>query len=101
MTAPCDKGLLISTPNQGKQVIFAPSIEASGLLLKQAARQGYYYPMLALKHLNALSTGLSGKRNVFIPNTTVSVQKHRPRKYLNRESLYRTLECLNPVFYFF
>lgn len=68
MIAPADKDSLISNPNVGKEVSFAPAIKNEGLLLKRAARQGFYYPMLAIKHLNALSTGLSGKRNVFIPN---------------------------------
>ncbi|WP_185230998.1 hypothetical protein [Teredinibacter franksiae] len=68
MIPPKDKDLLISTPNQGKEVSFAPAIKDKGIILKRAARQGYYYPMLAIKHLNALSTGLNGKRNVFIPN---------------------------------
>ncbi len=68
MIPPTDKELLISTPKLGKEVSFAPTLKEKGLQLKRAARQGYYYPMLAMKHLNALSTGLSGRRNVFIPN---------------------------------
>lgn len=65
---PPHKDLLISPSGQGKQISFAPALKEQGLLLKRAARQGYYYPMLAIKHLTALSTGLSGKQNVFIPN---------------------------------
>lgn len=62
-----DKDLLISTPNRGKPVSFAPKYRKEALTLKRAARE-YYYPMMALKHLAALSSGLTGKDNVFIPN---------------------------------
>lgn len=65
---PTDNDLLISTPDIGKEVSFAPALKNEAATLKRAAREGMYYPMLAIKHLNALSTGLSGKRNVFIPN---------------------------------
>ncbi|MDO6423449.1 hypothetical protein [Saccharophagus degradans] len=62
-----DKDLLISTPNYGKPVVFAPNKREECLRLKKEAKQ-YYYPMMALKHLSALSSGLMGKNNVFIPN---------------------------------
>lgn len=62
-----DKDLLISAPNRGKPVSFAPIYKKEAQLLKRAARE-YYYPMMALKHLAALSSGLTGKDNVFIPN---------------------------------
>lgn len=62
-----DKDLLISDPNRGIPVKFAPNLREDGLMLKRAARE-YYYPMMAIKHLRALSSGLMGKDNVFIPN---------------------------------
>lgn len=62
------KDLMISTPGQGKELSFAPNLKEQGLILKRAERQGFYYPAMAMKNLKALSTGLSGKRNVFIPN---------------------------------
>jgi len=63
-----DKALLISTPGQGKPVKFVPALTEECKLLKAAAKK-YYYPQLAIKHLAALTTGLNGKHNVFIPNT--------------------------------
>lgn len=62
-----DKDLIISTPGRGKEVRFAPKYREEALKLKRAAKE-YYYPMMALKHLAALSSGLMGKTNVFIPN---------------------------------
>lgn len=62
-----DKDLLISTPNYGKPVVFVPKLREECLRLKRAAKE-YYYPMMAIKHLSALSSGLVGKNNVFIPN---------------------------------
>jgi len=38
MIPPTDKDLLISTPNQGKEVSFAPAIKDKGIILKRAAR---------------------------------------------------------------
>ncbi|WP_439134767.1 hypothetical protein, partial [Pseudomaricurvus sp.] len=61
-------GLQLSTPETGKTVIFTPNTQKDALILEQAAKAGYYYPLMALKHLKALSTGLTGKDNVFIPN---------------------------------
>ncbi len=61
-------GLQLNTPGIGKPVVFTPNTEADALILQKAAKEGYYYPLLALKHLAALSTGLTGKNNVFIPN---------------------------------
>ena len=63
-----DKGLELGIPGIGKTLIFAPNCEAAGRTLDKAAEDGHYYPMMAMKHLRALSTGLSGKDNVFIPN---------------------------------
>ncbi|WP_018275159.1 hypothetical protein WKI13_02490 [Teredinibacter turnerae] len=68
MVSQSNKALIISTPAQGKKVIFAPALEKEYHLLKEAAKK-FYYPKLAMEHLAALSTGLNGKRNVFIPNT--------------------------------
>lgn len=62
------KGLELGTPGIGKTLIFAPKYEAAGRILDKAAEDGHYYPLMAMKHLRALSTGLSGKDNVFIPN---------------------------------
>ena len=62
------KGLELGTPGIGKTLIFAPKYEAAGQILDKAAEDGHYYPMMAMKQLRALSTGLSGKDNVFIPN---------------------------------
>ncbi len=61
-------GLQLNTPGIGKPVVFTSNTEADALILQKAAKEGYYYPLLALKHLAALSTGLTGKNNVFIPN---------------------------------
>jgi hypothetical protein len=61
-------GLQLNTPGVGKPVVFTPNTEGDALVLQKAAKEGYYYPLLALKHLSALSTGLTGKNNVFIPN---------------------------------
>jgi hypothetical protein len=61
-------GLQLGTPGIGKTLVFTPNTEAAALILEQAAADGHYYPLMALKHLSALSTGLSGKDNVFIPN---------------------------------
>jgi len=61
-------GLQLNTPGIGKPVVFTPNTEKDALILQKAAKEGYYYPLLALKHLAALSTGLTGKNNVFIPN---------------------------------
>lgn len=52
----------------GKLLRFAPVVEPQIAVLKQAARAGFYYPMLALKQLQSLSAGPAGKHNVFIPN---------------------------------
>ncbi|TVZ38953.1 hypothetical protein P886_3339 [Alteromonadaceae bacterium 2753L.S.0a.02] len=68
MVTRSNKALLISTPGQGKQVSFVPALEKEYELLIEAAKK-FYYPKLAMAHLAALSTGLNGKRNVFIPNT--------------------------------
>ncbi|MDK2778074.1 MAG: hypothetical protein KYX62_10455 [Pseudomonadota bacterium] len=62
------EGLLLGTPNTGKRVVFTPVTKKAAQILAQAAKEGYYYPMMALKQLEALSTGLGGKTNVFIPN---------------------------------
>ena len=62
------KGLELGTPGIGKTLILAPKYEAAGQILDKAAEDGHYYPMMAMKQLRALSTGLSGKDNVFIPN---------------------------------
>ena len=51
----------------GKLIRFAPNVEPQIAVLKRAAKAGYYYPMLALKQLQSLSSGPSGKHNVFIP----------------------------------
>ena len=58
-------GLQLNTPGIGKPVVFTPNTEKDALILQKAAKEGYYYPLLALKHLAALSTGLTGKNNVF------------------------------------
>ncbi len=63
-----DKSLIISIPGQGKQLSFVPNLKEEAVILKRAESQGFYYPMMAMKQLKALSTGLSGKHNVFIPN---------------------------------
>lgn len=52
----------------GKLIRFAPNVEKDVAILKRAAKAGYYYPMLALKQLQSLSSGPCGKHNVFIPN---------------------------------
>ena len=62
------EGLQLSAKDAGKRVVFAPSEHDNAVLLDKAAKAGYYYPLMALKHLHALSTGLAGKNNVFIPN---------------------------------
>ena len=59
------KGLELGTPGIGKTLILAPKYEAAGQILDKAAEDGHYYPMMAMKQLRALSTGLSGKDNVF------------------------------------
>lgn len=56
----------------GKQISFAPSLKTQEELLKNAAKQGYYYPALALKQLASLSSGFIGKHNVMIPNVNDS-----------------------------
>lgn len=63
-----DKSLLISKPNCGKQIYFAPSEAENAALLKRAAREGYYYAVQALKQLESLASGPCGKHNVYIPN---------------------------------
>ncbi len=68
MIPPAKKDLLISTHKIGKEVSFAPALKQEALILKSAERAGFFYPVMAMKHLKALSTGLSGKNNVFIPN---------------------------------
>ncbi len=57
-----------STNSSGKKIIFTPNAEKAASMLRRAARQGYFYPMLALKQLDALASGLAGKNNVYIPN---------------------------------
>lgn len=52
----------------GKRILATPNVEPQLKILRAAARQGFYYPALALKQLNALSAGPLGKHNVFIPN---------------------------------
>lgn len=52
----------------GKLIRFAPSAEKDAAILRRAAKAGYYYPMLALKQLESLSSGPCGKHNVFIPD---------------------------------
>jgi len=71
--------LQLNTPEIGKDVVFAPSVHEDAETLVTLANKGYYYPLMAIKHLAALSTGLTGKNNVFIPNIndfkTNSLQK--------------------------
>lgn len=62
------EGMQLSAPNIGKRVVFTPVTHKAAQILAQAAKEGYYYPLMALKQLEALSTGLGGKTNVFIPN---------------------------------
>lgn len=62
-----EKDLLLTPPNRGIPVKFAPKYLEEARKLKRAANK-YYYPLMALKHLCALSSGLMGKTNVFIPN---------------------------------
>ena len=52
----------------GKQVSYADGLEKDINLLKSAEKQGYYYPVLAMKQLRALASGPAGKANVFIPD---------------------------------
>ena len=52
----------------GKLIRFAANVEPQIAVLKRAAKAGFYYPMLALKQLQSLSAGPSGKHNVFIPS---------------------------------
>lgn len=68
------KATLPATPLSatGKEIRVLPSVEPQIAILKTAARQGYYYPMLALKQLASLSAGPLGKHNVFIPNVNSS-----------------------------
>ncbi|GAB2191952.1 hypothetical protein MAH1_35610 [Sessilibacter sp. MAH1] len=60
--------LQLNTPGIGKDVVFAPNVQEHAKVLMKAANRGYYYPLMAIKQLNALATGLTGKHNVFIPN---------------------------------
>lgn len=61
--------LPVSAPGaSGKCLTIVPSAAPQLKLLQSAAKQGFYYPMLALKQLNSLSAGPLGKHNVFIPN---------------------------------
>jgi len=62
------EGMQLSTPNIGKRVVFTPVTQKAARILARAAAEGYYYPKMALKQLYALSSGLGGKTNVFIPN---------------------------------
>ena len=55
MIEPAETELLISARNSGKEVSFAPNLREEGKILKQAARH-FYYPMLAMKHLQALAS---------------------------------------------
>ena len=68
MSTNIDKNLLLCTLGVGKNISVAPALENEFKLLKSAAKTSYY-PKMALKHLEALNTGLSGKHNVFISNT--------------------------------
>lgn len=68
MISRTQRDLIISNPGQGKEISFAPKLKEEAQILKRAERQGSYYPVLAMKHLKALSVGLGGKNNVFIPN---------------------------------
>ena len=60
-----NKNLLTTS---GIQVSYADHLENDINLLKGAAKQGYYYPVLAMKQLQSLASGLSGKANVFVPD---------------------------------
>ena len=44
----------------GKEIRVLPAVEPQLKLLKAAARQGFYYPMLALNQLESLSAGPLG-----------------------------------------
>lgn len=68
MIPPAENDLLITTRKIGKEVSFAPALKQEAEILKRAEKAGFFYPVLAMKHLKALSTGLIGKNNVFIPN---------------------------------
>lgn len=65
---PLNKDILITPPNRGIPVYFTDNIRDKALTLLQAEKERYYYAVMAMKHLRALSSGLMGKDNVFIPN---------------------------------
>ncbi len=58
----------LNTPGIGKPVVFAPNLKEEAETLVKAVNKGYFYPLMAMRQLAALSTGYSGKNNVFIPN---------------------------------
>lgn len=58
----------LNTPGIGKPVVFAPNLKEEAKTLVKAVNKGYFYPLMAMRQLAALSTGYSGKNNVFIPN---------------------------------
>ena len=56
----------------GKKIDCVDQYKPQLKLLETLAKKGHYYPMLALKELKKLTTGLIGKNNVYIPNNIKS-----------------------------
>lgn len=56
----------------GKTVKYVPAVAPAIAQLKKAAEAGNYYPLLAYKQLSALTSGMAGKTNVYIPPENTS-----------------------------
>lgn len=76
----------------GKEIRVLPAVEPQLKLLKAAARQGFYYPMLALKQLESLSAGPLGKHNVFIPDINHSKAHTLQLFYIYLPGIKATIE---------
>ncbi len=76
----------------GKKITFAPSEKENEKLLKKAAREGFYYPALAIKQLNSLSSGAFGKNNVYIPNANDSRAHTMQELYMYLPGIRATIE---------
>ncbi len=53
--------LQLNTPETGKVVAFAPTVQEQAKVLVKAANKGHYYPLMAMKHLFSISHRINGQ----------------------------------------
>ena len=67
------QSFVIAGENSGKRVICVPAVKPALDQLELAAREGNYWAVVAVRDLHALSSGMMGRKNVFVkPNHAVA-----------------------------